>query len=125
MPKTSAVKLAAFFAFTALYLYPLWIGLSSYEGPIYVEHGSVQEVRLTASILMTVLGLPCCFVVGLLLSFLSEQSAFVRQVLDAARPLTFVAIWCLFHLTGILQWFVLLPRLVRRVLHVKRQEAVS
>jgi len=100
---------------TLIYLWPLWIGLSSYAGWLYIERGNVHEVRLTASVLMMVFGLPISFVFELLLSFLLEQSGAIRSLLDMGKPLTFVVIWLIFYLIAMFQWLVLAPIFVRRV----------
>lgn len=92
--------------------------LSSYSGLLYMERGNVQEVRLTASVLMVVFGLPISFAFQLLLSFLVKQSAAISFLLDTERPLAFIAILVMFYLIGVFQWLVLVPMRVRRVRRV-------
>ena len=115
MRSLSVAKVLGGMALTLLYLWPLWLGLSSYPGLLYMERGNVHEVRLTALVLMVVFGLPVSFVFHLLFSFLVEQSVVFSFLLDTEKPLAFAAVWLVFYLIGMFQWLVLTPMFVRRV----------
>lgn len=115
MRNFAAVKMVGGLVLTLIYLWPLWIGLSSYPGLLYMERGNVQEVRLAASILMVVFGLPISFACHLALSLLVEQSVVIRFLLNNESPIAFVAVWVIFFFVGMFQWLVLVPIIVRRV----------
>jgi hypothetical protein len=105
---TGAFGLVVRIAWTVACLAALIDALRGYQG------GADWKMEENLGFEMIVLGFPGSLVVAVCLAFVGHILGFVRMALPPPSRAEMIGTWTIFLSTGYLQWFVLLPRLLRR-----------
>jgi len=106
----AALSLALRIAWTAVCVAALIDALHGYQG------GADWKMEENLGFEMIVLGFPGSYIVAVCFALAGYLLGFVRVALPAPSRAEMIGTWIIFLAAGYVQWFVLLPRLVRHLL---------